>query len=165
MNQFASPMLDPEVVRRALHKQLSTPARIGYTLLLLTGVAAVGLIGSLWATEPGPLPTETHVAFALIVAINLSWAAFSAWVLSQRKVLYAKHRVIAGWMAVTFCTGFLLIGATVAWQRDNVNALVLIGVVGIAQLAVAGKLLQRAKRRRSALLARRDELCHELTGN
>lgn len=155
---------DAAAVLRLMHSELSTAARIGYTLLLLIGITGAGLLGSLWLTEPGTLPVQTQWAFGLIIAINISWAVLSAWVLSQRKVLYARHRVIAGWMAVVFCTGFLVIGAAIACQRANVKALILIGIVGIAELIVAVALLRRARRRRSELLARRDELCRQLAG-
>jgi hypothetical protein len=162
MNHLTSPTLAADVVRRAMHKELSTAARIGYILLLLVGIAGVGLVGSLWLTESEPLPFATQLAFGLLVVINLSWAGFAAWVLSQRKVLYARQRVIGGWMAVVFCTIFLVFGLTIAVLRGNVNALIAIGLVATAQLAVAIVLLVRAVRRHRELLSRRDELVRQL---
>ena len=164
MRNTMSPTLGADAVRGLMQKELSFGARVGYTVLLLTGLAAAGLIGSLWLTEPGPLPTATHVAFGLIVAINLSWAAFAAWVLSQRKVLYAKDRVMAGWMAVVFCAVFLVFGLAIAVQRGNASAQIVIAALGAAQLIVAIAVLIRAKRRRRELLARRDDLRKQLTG-
>lgn len=164
MAPSASQSPDIAAARSLMRSELSTAARVGYTLLLLIGITGAGLVGSLWLTEPGPLPTRTHWAFGLIIAINMSWAILSAWVLLQRKVLYARHRVIAGWMAVVFCAGFLVIGGAIACQRANVKALILIGIVGIAELILAVALLRRARRRRRELLARRDELCRQLAG-
>lgn len=162
MHAQTSPKLDAAAVRRMLQEELSTKVRVGYTLLLLVGLTAAVLISSLWLTEPGPIPTRTQIAFGLIVAINLAWATLAAWVLTRRKVLYAMHRVIAGWMAVAFCAAFLLIGLAIAYQRANWTALAVIGIIGSAQIVVAIALLLRARRRRSELLARRDQLRDEL---
>ena len=56
-----------------------------------------------WITEPAPLPLRTHVAFGLLTFINLAWSVLFGWIVTRRKVLYAQHRVIAGWMALAFC--------------------------------------------------------------
>ncbi|MEX2169177.1 MAG: hypothetical protein WD851_07690 [Pirellulales bacterium] len=165
MHQLTSPTLDADVVRRAMHKELSTAARVGYTLLLLVGFTGAGLVGSLWLTEPNPLPPQTHLTFGLLAIINLSWVVFAAWVLTQRKVLYAKQSVISGWMAVVFCIAFLLIGCAIAYERANTNGLIAIGVVATAQFIVAIALLRRAKLRRNVLLARRDVLLKQLAGS
>jgi hypothetical protein len=162
MNDTLAPTLGPEVIRQAMHKELSTAARVGYILLLLVGIGGALLIGSLWLTEPRPFPLRTHLAFGMLMAVNLSWAALSTWVLSRRKVLYAQHKVIGGWMAIVFCAAFLLLGMGIAYQRGNTNALLVIMLGGVAQLVVASALLVRARRQRSELLARRDELCKQL---
>lgn len=164
MHQLSSPTLDADVVRRAMHKELSTAARVGYTLLLLVGFTGAGLVGSLWLTEPEPLPSATQLAFGLLVIINLSWAGFAAFVLTQRKVLYARHSVIGGWMAVVFCAIFLVFGLTIALLRGNTNANIAIGLVATAQLVVAIALLVRAVRRYRELLSRRDDLVRQLAG-
>src|SRR3990170_206308 len=144
-------------VQDMVRRELSTPKRIGYLLMLMLTLTGAGLIGSLWLTEPAPLPLRTHVAFGLLVVINLAWSALFGWVLTRRKVLYAMHRVIAGWMAVVFCGVFLLFGLTIAIVRMNTIALTVVGVVGIAQLLIAITVLRRARRRRRELWARRSE--------
>ena len=68
------------------------------------------------------------------------------------------HRVIAGWMALTFCALFLISGLVVAAIRMNTTALAFVGVVGMCQLLLAIVVLKRARHRRRELLARRDEL-------
>jgi hypothetical protein len=163
MHAQTSPQLDAATVRRMLQQELSMKVRVGFTLLLLIGLAAASMIGSLWLTEPEPIPARTQIAFGTIIAINLSWAALAAWVLTQRKVLFAQHRVIAGWMAVAFCAAFLLIGSVVAMQQSNGAALSAVGIIGTAQLAVAVALLERARCQRRRLLARRAELFQELS--
>jgi hypothetical protein len=164
MNDTLAPAIGPEAVRQTMHRELSTTARVGYILLLLLGIGGALLIGSLWLTEPRPFPLRTHAAFGMLMTVNLSWAALSAWVLSRRKVLYAQHKVIGGWMAIVFCTAFLLLGMGIAYQRGNTSALLVIVLGGVAQIVVACALLVRAQRQRSALLARRDELCRRIAG-
>jgi hypothetical protein len=46
---------------------------VGYVTLALAGLLGSGLIGLLWATEPG-LPPRTRIAFAVLVAIGVGWA-------------------------------------------------------------------------------------------
>jgi hypothetical protein len=162
MNDALVPMLGAEVIRRAMHKELSTTARVSYILLLLVGLGSALLIGSLWLTEPRPLPLRTQVAFGMLVAVNLAWATLSAWVLAQRKVLYVQHKIIGAWMAIVFCAAFLLLGMGIAYQRGNTTALIILTMGGIAQLIVAVVLLARARRQRSELLARREELQRQL---
>ena len=145
-------------------RELSTPTRIGYLLLLMLTLMGAGLISTFWLTEPGPLPLRTQVAFGLLVAINLAWSVLFGWVLTQRKVLFAIHNVIAGWMAVAFCSVFLLLGLAIGLMRMNTTALILVGVVGSVQLFAAIILLKRSRRRRRELLARRDELTGALAG-
>jgi hypothetical protein len=154
--------LTVEQAQKMVRRELSTPARLGYLLLLMMTLTAAGLIATLWITEPGPLPMRTHVAFGLLTMINLAWAVLFGWVLTRRKVLYAMHRVIAGWMALSFCALFLLFGLMIAVVRTDATASAFIGLVGAGQLVVAVILLRRARRRQHALLARRDELASML---
>lgn len=151
-------------VQEMARRELSTPTRIGYLLLLMVALLGAGLIGTLWLTEPQPLPLRTQVAFGLLVMINLAWSALFGWVLTQRKVLFAIHSVIAGWMAVVFCSIFLLLGLVIGFARMNTTALALVGVVGTAQLFAAIILLKRSQRRRRELVARRHELVEALAG-
>ena len=154
--------LTVEQVQELVRRELSTPKRVGYSLLGMLTLTAAGLIGTLWWTEPEPLPLRTQVAFGLLMAINVAWTVFFGWVVTRRKVLFAVHRVIAGWMAVGFCSLFLLMGLAIALARANWTAVITVGVFGVAQLLVAALMLRNAQGRRSALLARRDELASAL---
>src|SRR5688500_1004535 len=80
---------------------LTLPRRIGYAAAGLGGLAGATMIGTLWATEPTPLPARTQFAFAGLMAIGLAWAAFAAWALARRP-LFAVDRVIAATLAVGF---------------------------------------------------------------
>lgn len=150
--------LTVERVQEMARRELSTPTRIGYLLLLMVALLGAGLISTLWLTEPHALPLRTQLAFGLLVAINLAWSALFGWVLTQRKVLFAIHSVIAGWMAVVFCSVFLLLGLAIGFTRMNTTALIVVGVVGTGQLFAAIIMLKRSQRRRRDLLARRQEL-------
>ncbi len=158
MRQFETSGVTVEQIQEMARRELSTPTRIGYLLLLMVTLLGAGLISMLWITEPQPLPLRTQVAFGLLVTINLAWSVLFGWVLMQRKVLFAIHRVIAGWMAVVFCSVFLLLGLTIGVVRMSPTMLTLFGVIGAVQLAVAVIMLKRSQRRRHILLARRDEL-------
>ena len=54
--------------------RMSMGSRLRYTGVLLVGLGGAALVGSLWATEPA-LADRTRIAFALLLAINLAWAA------------------------------------------------------------------------------------------
>ena len=77
------------------------PSRLGYVALLLAALTMTGVVGTLWATEPS-LPLRVHVAFGVMVAIGSSWVVFALWVLTHRRILLARHQIVAGRMAVTF---------------------------------------------------------------
>ena len=75
MRQFEATGLTVEQVQEMARRELSTPTRVGYLLLLMFALLGAGLISTLWVTEPGPLPLRTQVAFGLLVMINLAWSA------------------------------------------------------------------------------------------
>jgi hypothetical protein len=158
MTPIGRPTIGVDQIHLAMRRELSTRRRVVYLLLMLGTLTAAGLIGSLWLTEPGSLPLRTQLAFGCLVVINLSWAAFCGWVLARRQVLFAAHRVIAGWMAIGFCLLFLGMGLLIAYQRGNSRALIVIAVIGAAEVCAAIVILTRAQRSRRQLLARRDEL-------
>jgi hypothetical protein len=153
-----SATLTVEQAQEMVRRELSTPKRLGYLLLLMMTLVAACLISTLWITEPAPLPLRTHVAFGLLTFINLAWSVLFGWIVTRRKVLFAQHRVIAGWIALAFCALFLIVGLVVAAIRMNTTALAFVGVVGMCQLLLAIVVLKRAHLRRRELLARRDEL-------
>jgi hypothetical protein len=150
--------LTVEAAQEIVRRELSTSKRLGYLLLLMLTLTAACLIGALWITEPAPLPLRTNVAFGLLTLINLAWSGLFGWIVTRRKILFAQHRVIAGWMALAFCALFLIVGLVMAAIRMNTTALAFVGVVGSCQLLVAILVLKRARYRRHELLARRDEL-------
>jgi hypothetical protein len=160
MTQLNASHMSIAEVQEMLRRELSTSKRIGYLLLFMLTLTAAGLVGTLWLTETRPLPMRTHLAFAVLVAINLAWSALFGWIVMRRKVLFAAHSVIAGWMAVAFCGLFLAAGLMVAVSRMNIAAIIAVSLLGVGQVLVALALLRRARRRRSYLLSRR----HELTG-
>ncbi len=109
-SQTSPPALPAEsaaALQRLLDTELSLPSRLGYVALLLAALTMTGVITALWATEP-VLPQRAHVGFALMVAIGSSWIIFAVWALTHRRILFARHQIVAGRMAVTFTTVFLL---------------------------------------------------------
>lgn len=145
-------------MQRALATELSLAARIGHTLLLLASLGVGAVTAALLLTEPG-LPARTRAAFGVMTLIGLSWAAFAAWVLTRRRVLFARHRVIAGRLAVGFCALFTLGAAVVAPAGPPRYSAV---ITGVTMLAVAVLLLLRARHRFEQLSAHRAELERQL---
>jgi len=143
-----------------LEGELSTVARLGHVALLLCSVAMGGAVGSLWLTEPS-LPLRTHAAFAVMVLIAMAWTAYATWVLTSRRVLLARHRVVAGWMATTF-SAVSVVAALVAVAVTGASAAYAAAGFSAVMLAVAAALLVRAQRAFGRLAVRRAELERQL---
>ena len=151
-----------EEVRKSLAGELSTRSRLAYTVLLLVDLGLAVAVGSLWLTEPG-LPARTHIAFGLLVAFALAWSGFLLWTLTRRKVMLARHRVLAGRLAVTFCSVFTLgVLALGLFQPERRAMGFSAAGMGGFLLLVAIALLIPAQRRYRELMARRVELEREL---
>jgi hypothetical protein len=139
--------------RALMAARLSTGARVGHVALLLVSLAMATAIGSLWATEP-LLPARTHVAFGVMVAIGLSWAVYATWVLTTRRVLLGRHRLVAARMSVAFSSVFVL-GCLLLAVATGHRAGYVAGGSGVVLLAVAVAMLVRARREVTRLDARR----------
>ncbi|MGH8082268.1 MAG: hypothetical protein ACREP7_16960 [Lysobacter sp.] len=146
----------PDRLRRLLERELSPAARAGYLALLLVASFASAALVSLWITEPS-LPARTHAAFALLLAINLSWSAFAVWALRHRRVLYARHRLVSTRLASAFCAIFSL-GAFALAAAGGIGAGWLAGCLGVAMTALALILMVRARRHYTGLQQRRETL-------
>jgi len=159
----ALPTGSAAALQRLVDAELSLPSRLGYVALLLAALTMTTVVGTLWATEPA-LPPRTQLAFGAIVAIGSSWVAFALRVLTHRRVLLARHRIVAGRMAVTFTSFFVLaalaLGATTGGSGPYKAA-----AVGIVMLAAAVVVLVHAHRSFDRLAARRDVLRREIEGN
>jgi hypothetical protein len=145
-------------IRRMLETELSSRARIGYTLLLLVDLAVGSAIVSLLATEPA-LPPRTQIAFGVMTMIAVAWAVFFIWTLTRRKLLLVSHQVVSARLAVAFAAvytaGALVVGIT---QDDVRSAGFFAAAIGVAMLLAALALLVRATNRVAALLARKQKL-------
>ena len=143
-------------IRERAAAELSLKARVGYVALLLVSAAMTAIIASLWLTEPA-LPLRTQLAFGAMCVIGASWSALSLWALRARRPLFARDRVIAGGMAVTFTSAFVIAGiAAVAIAGNAASYAVL--ATGAVMLVVALQVFAGARRRFKELLARREQL-------
>jgi predicted signal transduction protein with EAL and GGDEF domain len=156
----ALPAESAAALQRLLDSELSLPSRLGYVALLLVALTMTAVIAALWATEP-VLPLRTHIGFALMVAIGLSWIIFAVWVLTHRRILFARHQIVAGRMAVTFTTVFLLGTLVVGYSTGRPEAYKATAV-GMVLVGLAVVVLVRAKRTFAHLITRRDALAREL---
>jgi hypothetical protein len=105
---------------------------------------------------------RTVVAFWVILAMGRVWAAYAVWTLRNRRVLLANHRIVAGRIAVLFCMTFV-IGACVAGATSGRRSMFRVACMGLTMLAVAVVQLVRAHQYQGRLLARRNQLQHELS--
>jgi hypothetical protein len=145
-----------DLVRRIAEAELSTRSRVAHGMLLAAALAMTVVIVALWLTEPN-LPVRARTAFAVRAAIGASWSCYATWVLTQRRVLFARQQVIARWLAVIFTSTFTA-GAFAIGIAIDAPAGVAAGGLGLMLIAVSGLLLARARRRLVSLLDRRREL-------
>ncbi|MGK3207925.1 hypothetical protein [Amycolatopsis sp. MEPSY49] len=147
--------MTPDEVIKRLEAPLSLRRRVGYVTVALAGLLGSGIVGVLWATEPG-LPPRTKVAFGVLVAIGLAWTVFGAWAVTRRAPLFARDRVVAGWLGVAawllFTAGALVV--TTLRHRVEPGLLVVVLVLG----GVALLRLRAVRRGRAALLRRKEQL-------
>lgn len=146
-----NPAISADDIRQMLRAELSFKTRAAYLVGLLGTVSFAAALLSLWLTEPG-LPLRTHIAFAILVTINLTWAGFCGWALTRRKVLYARQGVIAGRMAVLWCTVFVVGALVVGSTSGHVSGGLVAAASGLVFLGCAVLLLRRAAARHQQLL-------------
>ncbi|MCQ6554848.1 transmembrane transport protein [Streptomyces sp. C10-9-1] len=148
----------PEQLERALAAEVSLRSRLRHVAVGLAGGCGAAVIAVLWATEPHPLPTRTRAAFATMIAIGLAWAAFAGWVLSRRRPLFARDRVLAARIALAATAVTAPAGVALAAARGSTADLVATAAGGAVLTAAATLTLVRARRRRRELLRLRDAL-------
>jgi hypothetical protein len=151
----------PEDLNRALAAEVSLRSRMRHVAAGLAGGCAAVLIAVLWVTEPNPLPARTRAAFAGLIAIGLAWAAFSGWVLSRRRPLFARDRVLGARLALAVTTVTGAAGTALAAMRGTAAGALPVALASAALVAAAGLLLVRAQSRRRELLRLRDALREE----
>jgi hypothetical protein len=149
-------------VSALLDRELSTRSRVGHVLLLLAASAMSTVIGSLWATEHA-LPARTATAFAVMTGMGLCWMAYAAWVLTSRRMLLGRQRVVAARMAALF-SAVALAGALAVGLLAGVPAAWPAALVFATMLALAIVLLVRAQRDFAQLCRRREQLAQRLSG-
>jgi hypothetical protein len=145
-----------EELRHLTARELSLPSRLRYVVLLLTASTMSAVVTALLLTEPA-LPLRTTIALAAVAVAGVSWVAFSAWVLTRKRVLLGRHRVVAGRLAVTF-SGVFTIGALGVGYATSSTPPLAAAAMGLVMVSVAAALLVRAQRRVAELSKRRDEL-------
>jgi hypothetical protein len=155
-----SPLISAAAVRQLAGVELSLRSRLGYVALLLAASSMTVVILSLWLTEPA-LPRRTQLAFAVMSVIGTSWVAFALWALTHRRTLLARDSIVAGRMAVTF-TSVFVIGAIAVGVATRAAAPFAAAALGFVMLAPAITLLVRAHRTFARLTERRQTLEREL---
>jgi hypothetical protein len=139
-------------LERITAAELSPVARLGHVALMLVAAAMSIVLVSLLLTEPA-LPARTQVAFIVMLVIGLSWTAYAGWALAHRRGLLANLRVVAGRLAVSFTSVFVL-GALGLALATGTTAFYLAAGLGAGMLLLAIGLLLRAKRHLANLQAR-----------
>ncbi|MGW3787504.1 hypothetical protein ACWD5Z_23160 [Micromonospora chokoriensis] len=152
--------MTPEEVLARLDAPLSLRRRVGYLAVALAGLTGSALISLLWATEPG-LPPRTAAAFAVLVVIGLCWAVFGGWAVTRRTSLFARDRVVAGWLGLGAWLVFTVGASVITLPRHTLEPALLAVVLTLGVVAVVN--LWAARRARAALLRRRDTLAGAAT--
>jgi hypothetical protein len=138
--------------------ELALPSRVAHVLLLIAAIGMGCLFALLLLAEP-ELPLRTRVAFGGGIGVSVAWTAFAAWVLRRRRVLYARHRVLAARLAMLVAAAGTA-GAVVVVRQ---GALGYAAVWTSAVLLFASVLVhQQAMGRVASLERRRDELARAL---
>ncbi|MFG1682630.1 hypothetical protein ACGFNP_20860 [Nonomuraea sp. NPDC049269] len=150
------PRLSAEQMIERLSGALSPWRRLRGVAALVAGLAGAVFVVLLWATEPGPLPGRTQLAFAMFTLFCLAWAGYGSWAITRRAALFALDRVIAAWLALAASIATTALTMTLAAQRGS-GLLPAVGV-GVVFIAVAAVLAVRAHAGRAALLRRKREL-------
>ncbi|MEU4096881.1 transmembrane transport protein [Streptomyces sp. NPDC026673] len=148
----------PVELERALAAEASLRSRMRYAAVGLSGGCGAALIAVLWATEPQPLPGRTQAAFATLIAVGLAWAGVAGWVLSRRRPLFARDRVLAARLALAVTTVTGTAATVLAAVRGTTAVTLATALLGAVLIAVAAIVLARASSRRRELLALRDAL-------
>jgi hypothetical protein len=147
-------------LQRLSRTELSRGARLGHVVLALAASAMSIVVASLWLTEPA-LPLRTQIAFAALSAIGVGWTAFSLWVLRTKRVMVARHRQVAGRLAVAF-SGVFAVDCLVLVLAANTSAARPALAMSLGLLAIATVIWRRAETAHRTLLARRAQLEREL---
>ncbi|NUS28105.1 MAG: transmembrane transport protein [Streptomyces sp.] len=148
----------PERLERALAMEVSLRSRLRHVAVGLAGGCGAAMIAVLWATEPHALPARTQAAFAGLIAIGLAWAAFAGWVLTLRRPLFARDRVLSARIALAATVVTALSGVALAAVRGSSADLTATAAGGAVFTAAAMRALVRARHRRHELLQLRDAL-------
>ncbi|WP_053758951.1 hypothetical protein [Streptomyces sp. AS58] len=151
----------PDELERALAAEVSLGSRLRHVAVGLAGGCTAALIAVLWATEPHPLPARTQAAFAGLIAIGLAWAAVAGWVLTRRRPLFARDRVLGARLALVAAVVTGVAGTALAAARASTAEALATALAGLTLVAAAGLLLVRANSRRRELLRLRDALRRE----
>ena len=123
-------MISAEETIAGLQDALSLRRRVRSLVQLFGAGAVVVLLGTLWLTEDD-LPARTHIAFAAVSIVGLLTIARAAQVLHRRGRLFARDRVIAGWIAVGSAV-LLAIGLALAGRGPIGTPVVLLALVFLA---------------------------------
>jgi murein DD-endopeptidase MepM/ murein hydrolase activator NlpD len=153
-----------EEIRERLETEMTGRSRTVYTLLLLFDLAVGIVIASLLLTEEG-LPARTQIAFTGMLVIAVVWAVFFLRALGRRKLFLAGHRLAAARLALVFTSLFTLSALVLATLYEDVRSSSLAASgFGVVMLVIATTLFIRARRRVSELIARRNQLEHQIAG-
>lgn len=138
-------------LQRLTARALSPSARYGHVALLLAASMMSALLTALLATEPA-LPGRTQLSLSVMLGIGVSWVVYAVWVLRHRRPLMARHRVVAGRMAVIF-TALFFAGAAGMAAATGDAVFQALAIIGAGMLAMALIVLDQAHQRVAELRA------------
>lgn len=133
-----------------LRTELAPRRRLRGAVPLILGSSGGIALGSLWITEPD-LPAGTDIAFGVLMVACVAWAVYGSWLVTRRAPLFAKEKVVAGWISVVATAATTAVTTASARARDSeVWPPLLAGgtLLAVAALALGRAYAWRARLRR-----------------
>lgn len=157
-NEQMSLGVSADKVMELVKGELSSRRRWLYRIVLGAAATVLSLTVSLWVTEPDPLPTRLHFAFAVMCGIAGGWVIVLSWLLLRRNCPTAIDRIATSWMATAATATSLVVSVGIALMRNEVAAAVGLAALGFVLLAAAIVSLRSAYGQRSRLLQQLEQL-------
>jgi hypothetical protein len=165
MTTYSKNVPSTDLVMAMIRGELTSGRRWFYRGVLLLASVGLGVILSLWMTEPRELPMRLHLAFGALSVINAAWIGVTTWILLRRRCPTALDRIATAWVATGACVLFLCVAVGVAVSRERVGEVFWVALLGVLLLSVALLMLWRAYAMRKELRRKLAELEQPATLN
>ncbi|MGB7346815.1 MAG: hypothetical protein WBD20_21515 [Pirellulaceae bacterium] len=147
-----------EKIIALVQSELVSNRRWIHRLALLGASTMFAIVLALWTTEPRPLATKLHLAFAIMSVIAVGWILVLGNILLRKNCPTSWDRIATAWMSVAGCSTFLIASQFVTWLRGDMAAMATLGILGGGMLLLAIHMVRNAYRWQDRLRQRLSEL-------